>query len=196
VSSGCGRSTRRDSWEKSNRGAWLTIIKQGDRSREPEVRSKPASLGGSCAAVVSRELQRYAARGVFRAFSRTGDEFHFHWLWDLPFHLTFDRKAGVLAFKKLLPNIPAGSALEASLKEFLKGFGSSERPAHRRIDPERVSVRYANRRGTITLSFVISGDNHEYAVRKVLQLVNEVFLGFLHLHYPEYMAENFRLPLE
>lgn len=110
--------------------------------------------------------------------------------------MTFDRKAGALAFKKLLPNIPAGSDLETGLKEFLKSLGSYERPAHRRLDHARLAVRYANRRGTVTLAFVISGDDHEYAVKKALEVVNEIFLGFLNLHYPEYMAENFRLPLE
>jgi len=166
---------RRASWAKSNRGAWPTITKS---------------------AIVSRELERYAERGVFRAFSRTGDEFQFRWLWDLRFHLTFDRKRGSLTFKKLLPNIPAGSDLETGLKDFLESFGSPERPAHRRIDAARLSVGFANRRGTVTLTFRIVGDNHEYAVKKALGIVNEVFLGFLNLRYPEYMAENFRLPQE
>jgi hypothetical protein len=57
-------------------------------------------------------------------------------------------------------------------------------------------VRYANRRGTVTLSFTIRDNDHGYAVRKVLAVTNEVFLGYLNMHHPEYMAENFRLPLE
>jgi hypothetical protein len=160
--------------EKSNRGAWPTITN----------------------AAINRELERYARRGVFRSFSRAGDEFHFHWLRDLPFHLNFDREAGALIFPKLLPNVARGSDLELGLKTFVDSFGAQDRPAHRRIDPAKLKVRYANRRGAVTLKFAIAGNDPEYAVKKALQLVNEVFLGFLSLHHPEYMAENFRLPLE
>jgi hypothetical protein len=164
---------RRDSWAKSNRGAWPTIT----------------------SVAIGRELERYARRGVFRSFSRTGNEFRFHWLWGLPFHMTLDRRAAALVFPELLPNVPAGSGLERELKAFLRSFRAPDRPSHRRIDPKRLSVRCANRRGSVSLAFTIR-DDHEYAVSKALQLVNEVFLGFLNLHHPDYMAENFRLPLE
>ena len=78
----------------------------------------------------------------------------------------------------------------------MRGFSSPDRPPHRRVDPAKLGLRYTNRRGTATLAFIISENDHEYAVRKALQVVNEVFLGFLNLHHPEYMAENFQLPLE
>jgi hypothetical protein len=159
---------------KSNRGAWPTITN----------------------AAIQRALERYAGRGVFRSFSRTGDEFHFHWLRDLPFHLTFDRKSVALLFPNLLPNVPARSDLELGLKKFVRGFNAADRPAHRRIDPAKLAVRYANRRGAVTLRFAIADADSEYAVSKALQIVNEVFLEYLSLHHPEYMAENFQLPLE
>ncbi len=133
---------------------------------------------------------------MFRSFSRRGSEFRFEWLWGLPFCLTFDRKAAALEFRELLPNIAVRSDLERGVKSFVRGFSAKDRPAHRRVDPAMLTVRYANRRGRATLAFGIRADDPEYAVRKALEVVNEVFLGFLNLHYPEYMAENFRLPME
>jgi hypothetical protein len=110
--------------------------------------------------------------------------------------MTLDHTAGALEFRKLLPNVPAGSDLDRGLKAFVRGFTSAERPAHRRIDATKLKIRYANRRGTVTLAFAMVEKDPAYAVQKSLQVVNEVFVGFLSLHHPEYMAENFRLPLE
>src|SRR5690242_10277961 len=157
------------------------------------IRNKPGSSG---LGQIHRELERYARRGVFRSFSRAGDEFHFDWLWGLPFHLTFDRQAGALTFYKLLPEVTPGSDLARGLRAFVRGLHSPGRPPHRRIDPKRVGVRYSNRHGNVTLAFVIAGSDHQYAVRMALAAVNEILAGYLSLHHPEYMAENFRLPME
>jgi hypothetical protein len=115
---------------------------------------------------------------------------------DLPFHLTFDRKSAALIFPDLLPNVPARSDLELGLKKFVRAFSTADRPLHRRIDPAKLEVRCSNRRGAVTLRFMIAGGDSEYAVSKALQIVNEVFLGYLSLHHPEYMADSFELPLE
>lgn len=133
---------------------------------------------------------------MFRSFSCIGSEFRFAWLWGLPFQLAFDRKSATLEFRKLLPNVAAGSDLEVRLKAFVRGFHAPDRPAHRRLDPARLAVHYFNRRGTATLAFAVRDQDPGYAVQKALQVVNEIFLGFLNLHYPEYMAANFRLPQE
>lgn len=151
--------------------------------------------------MVRSELERYARRGVFRSFSDIGvskqsAEFRFNWLWNLPFHLSFDEKRGAIAFKKLLPNIEPGSDLATGVKAFLKEYSSPDRPAHRRIDPERVAVRYSNRRGTVALTFVVARGQYGYGVERAINLVNELFVGFLNLRYPEYMAANFHLPEE
>jgi len=151
--------------------------------------------------VVRTELERYAERGVFGSFSETvaksgSVEFRFNWLWKLPFHLTFDSKPQTLTFKKLLPDVEPGSDLDAGLKAFLKDCSSAERPEHRRIDRERVSVRFSNRRGAVSLTFRVTGFDYEYAVNRAINLVNELFVGFLNLRYPEYMIKAFRLPDE
>jgi len=153
-----------------------------------------ASLG-----LVAQQLETYAHRGVFRSFSQIGArgqlaEFRFHWLWNLPFHLTFDGKRGSLSFKKLLSNVPPGTGLDTELKDFVKSCCSPERPEHRRLDPKDVSVRYTNRRGTVTVTFVVAESDYEQGVKHALNLISEMFVGFLNVRYPEYLQENFGLP--
>lgn len=152
-------------------------------------------------ALLTRELEHYAERGIFRSFSHKPaaggrTEFHFHWLWNLAFHLTFDPEQRALQFKKLLPNVPAGSDLETELKEFLHDCSSPDRPEHRRADPKRLAVRSANRRGALTLTFVVEANDYSYAVKKAIHLVNELFVAFLSVRYPECMAQNFHLSNE
>ena len=75
-------------------------------------------------AVISRQLESYAERGVFRSFNRSRSaatraatqagaedraEFRFSWLWNLPFHMTYDRKKKAISFPQLFPNVSAGS---------------------------------------------------------------------------------------
>lgn len=149
--------------------------------------------------IVHNQLESYARRGVFRSFSQTQAEgkqaaFNFTWLWNLPFQLSFDPKRKTLSFKNLLPGVPAGSELNRRLKAFIRQLGSSHQPEHRRLDPTRVSIRYSNLRGNVTISFLVLEDEYEYGVKKALNLINEMFVGFLNVHFPEYAAEQFRRP--
>lgn len=150
-------------------------------------------------AVVHHQLQAYAQRGVFRSFSQTRAggvqaEFRFYWLWNLPFHLRFDGKHKTISFKNLLPGVPARSELNDRLKSFIKDFSASDQPPHRRLDPKRVSIRYSNQRGNITITFVVAKNEYEYGVKKALNLINEMFVGFLNVHFPEYTVQHFRRP--
>jgi hypothetical protein len=147
--------------------------------------------------LIHHKLETYARRGVFRSFSQTRAggrqaEFCFYWLWNLPFRLSFDSKRKTLAFKKLLPGIPKESELNARLKAFIKDRCSTDQPEHRRVDPKRVSIRYSNLRGNVSLTFLVAGNDYEYGVRKALNLVNEIFVGLLNVYFPEYVAEHFR----
>ncbi len=151
--------------------------------------------------MVRSELERYAERGVFGSFSETpasngSADFRFNWLWKLPFHLSFDSGREAITFKKLLPDVAPGSGLDADIKAFLKDCSSLERPEHRRIDRKQLTVRYSNRRGSVSLTFQITGGDYEYAVKRAIALVNELFVGFLNMRYPEYMVKAFRLPEE
>jgi hypothetical protein len=151
--------------------------------------------------VVRAELERYAQRGVFRSFSekpgpKGSTEFRFNWLWNLPFCLQFDPARRAIVFRKLLPNVAAGSDLNAALKAFLEECASADRPEHRRIDPKRLAIEYSNRRGSVTLTFIVARGQYEYGVRRAINLVNELFVGFLNLRYPRYMVSSFDLPEE
>jgi hypothetical protein len=150
-------------------------------------------------AIVADQLKAYARRGVFRSFSQTRADgrqadFRFYWLWNLPFHLSFDGKRKTLSFKNLLPAVPARSELNTQLKAFIKGRSSNDQPEHRRLDPKRVSIRYSNLRGNVSITFLVVKDDYEYGVKKALNLVNEVFVGFLNVHFPEYTVQHFRRP--
>lgn len=155
-------------------------------------------------ALVNSELESYARRGFFRSFSQTGGngkraEFRFSWLWNLPFHLTVDARRKTLSFNNMLPNVPADSELNASLKALVKLRSSISNkkkeegdPEHRQLDPRRVSIRYSNRRGQVSLIFAVAGNEYQYAIHKALNLVNEIFVGLLNAHFPEYLARHFR----
>lgn len=154
-------------------------------------------------ALVNSELESYARRGVFRSFSQTGGnanrgEFRFFWLWNLPFHLTVDARRKTLSFKNMLPNVPVDSELNTSLKRLVKLRSSISKqkeegdPEHRQLDSKRISIRYSNRRGHVSLIFTVTGNEYQYAVQKALNLVNEIFVGVLTVRFPEYMARHFR----
>jgi hypothetical protein len=165
-------------------------------------------------AVISRQLESYAERGVFRSYSRSHRdihaatpartqagaedraEFHFSWLWNLPFQLTFERRKKAISFPQLLPNINPGSELEAELKAFIRKLSSRDRPEHRRLDPRRITVRYSKRGNSGSLAFVVAGNHYEYAVKKALNAVHEIFVGFLNVQHGEYMRENLRVTEE
>ena len=150
-------------------------------------------------AIVSDQLESYARRGVFRSFSQTDAggaraEFRFYWLWNLPFQLHFDGKRKTISFKNLLPGVAAGSELNSRLKSFITDLSASDQPEHRRVDPKRVSIRYSNRRGNVTITFVVAKNEYEYGVKKALNLISEMFVGFLNVHFPEYTVQHFRRP--
>jgi hypothetical protein len=156
-------------------------------------------LPAEAVAIVSDQLTTYARRGVFRSFSQTQADgkqadFRFYWLWNLPFHLSFDGKRKTLSFKNLLPGVLAGSELNTKLKAFIKGRSANDQPEHRRLDAKRVSIRYSNLRGNVSLTFLVVGNEYEYGVKTALNLINEIFVGFLNVHFPKYAAEHFRRP--
>lgn len=68
-------------------------------------------------------------------------------------------------------------------------------PDHKRIDRRRARVDVRIPSGDLSLSVRIRGANHEYAVRRVLNLINDMFL-LLHASYPDYLTERFGLSTE
>ncbi len=152
--------------------------------------------------IVSAALQQYADRGVFRGFSvakATGGryEYTFTWLMQRPFTLVYDPARRVLSFRELFPDVGARSAIATALREVVAERSKRRVPAHKRLDGRRVQARCAVQRNRFSLTVAVRGAtaNDSYAVRQMLNLVNELFL-VLHEKYPEYLISHFGLSSE
>jgi hypothetical protein len=134
-------------------------------------------------------LNSYAQRGVFRSLDEheTAAEvrFKFHWLWNAPFQLTFEKRSGSLVFKSLLPKTDPD--LEASVQSFLEECRSTERLAHRRIN-----LPFTFRKGTLRMK--VADGNYDSGTRQAIQFVNELFTSHMNLHHADYLAEHYRVP--
>jgi hypothetical protein len=149
---------------------------------------------------VSRALQRYADRGVFRGLSahsgRGGRlEFRFTWLMHRPMTLLYDPRTAALTFKNMLPCVGSTTSLRKELYGLVDGRRTRVVPAHKRIDARRARLVRSTRNGDFSLTLVVRGRHHEYAVQKGLNLVNDLFV-LLHSTYPDYLEEQFGLRAE
>jgi hypothetical protein len=149
---------------------------------------------------VSAVFQQYADRGVFRGFRaspgpRGRVEYRLLWLLRRPMHAVFDSKRGVLTFAALFPGVQASSDMVTGFRALVAARTARGQPAHKRLDARRARVSCAIRHGDWSLFVRIRGANHEYAVRKALNLINELFLS-LHDAYPDYLIERFGLSTE
>jgi hypothetical protein len=67
-------------------------------------------------------------------------------------------------------------------------------PAHRRVDAAKAHLSTGNRRGNFSLTIIVNDGDFEYAVRKLIHTVHEIFLTFLvDGPYYEYMVEHLGL---
>jgi hypothetical protein len=141
-------------------------------------------------------LQEYADRGVFRGFSRGPvrdgkSEFTLVWHRARTFEVTVDTRGRVVRCPVVLPMVESGSEIYRNLKAFVKSRQAADLPEHRRIDPAKVRIACLNRKGNVSVALRFEGDP-EYAVRKFVDLVQEIFLVFLP-DYFEYQVEAFDL---
>ena len=151
-------------------------------------------------AEVRARLQEYAERGVFRGLAehpahRGRYRFMFRWLAPSPFTLSYDPASGALAFRNLLPNVPARSPLAGALRRFVRGRASADVPEHRRVDPQRADLRCFVRRDALSVEVIARAGQHGYGVNRAVNLVQEIFVH-LQTYFPEYMWENFDAPQE
>ena len=158
------------------------IRERGTGSREP----------------VTEVLQSYADRGVFRGFRATPAvrgriEYDFKWLTKKAVRAEFDPRTNTLRFPDLFPAIDKASA--AALAAVIEDRSKRGMPDHKRLDGRRARVAGALRNGAFTLTAVVRGRNHGYAVKRVLGLINEMFVT-LQEHHPEYLIEHFGLSAE
>lgn len=161
-------------------------------------RSSAASRG---LAAVGAVMQGHADRGVFRRYEsralRGGRvEHRFLWLAERPFAMIHDPARGTLTFAGLLPGIEPRSDLDRRLREFVKARADRALPEHRRIDPRRAKASCVNRAGSLSVVVKFGAPNADYAARKAIALVNEIFFSLLGRERRDYMAAHFNLPEE
>ena len=149
--------------------------------------------------IVAAVLAGYAERRVFHGFSRgptSGGKASFQIAWHRGrvFELVFDARAGTLRLPDLLTDIPAESSMYEDLKAFIRSRQSDELPDHRRLDARKTQIRTYNRSGNILLVMKVKDGDSEYAVRKLVHLINEIYLTFLaDGKYFDYLVETFNL---
>jgi hypothetical protein len=147
---------------------------------------------------VSQALQAYADRGVFRGFratpaARRRIDYQFHWLTKKPMTAVFDPASRRLTFPALLPQIDRQAA--ARMKSVIDARTAKNQPGHRRIDARRGKISSAVRKGDFSLVMEIRGQNHDYAVSKALNVINELFVT-LQEHHPDYLIDRFGFSTE
>lgn len=152
------------------------------------------------AAVVRDVLQGYADRGVFRGLVvREGGRgrlvAEFVWLLRRPMTMTFDPVRAVLQFPRLMPGVGRDPAIVADLETLIAERTGRGVPAHKRVDARRARLSSRVARGDLSMGIAVRGDNHEYALRRLLNLINELFL-LLHETYPDYLVAEFGLSTE
>ena len=150
--------------------------------------------------IVRTRLKEYADKGVFDSFSegktRGGrTEFRLGWFHFKHYALTFDQRAGTLRLRDFLPHLDAKSQVYAALKEFVGNRSDGKLVAHRRIDPGRAEVKLSLRSRSGTLTMTVKKNQYTYGVRKIINLVHEIFV-MLNADHIEYLYENFDLPEE
>jgi hypothetical protein len=116
------------------------------------------------------------------------------WHHDRPFEMLLDVGEKTLRFPEVLPGVPARSPMYRELQAFLKLRQSGELPEHRRVNPAKARMLAANKRGTVSITLTVKDGDFDYATRKIIHIVHEVFLIFLvDGPYFEYMVEHLGL---
>lgn len=132
--------------------------------------------------IVTGVLESYAEKALFRGFSsdkKHPGSYRMVWHYDRPFHLLLDSRHKTLRFLDLLPGIPARSPMYRELQAFVKEKQSPAVPEHRRVNPAKARIALTNLRGVVSLALSVKDADFEYATRKIIQIVHEIFLIFL-----------------
>ncbi len=159
----------------------------------------PAQSQDATVALVTRILEGYAEKAVFRGFSAhpgaTGQaSYRMVWHHDRPFEMLLDVGQKTLQFPEVLPGVPARSPMYRELKAFLKARQSGEMPEHRSVNPAKARLAAGNQRGTVSITVTAKDGDFDYAARKIIHIVHEIFLIFLvDGPYFEYMVEHLGL---
>jgi hypothetical protein len=80
------------------------------------------------------------------------------------------------------------------LRAFLKARQTDAMPEHRRVSPAKARVTLSNARGAVSLKLTVKDGDFDYATRKMIHIVHEIFMIFLvDGPYYEYMVEQLGL---
>lgn len=148
---------------------------------------------------VGELLEEYAARGVFQGFSRHDvgrqrGQYRVQWHRRQLFEFIYDGAKNSLRIACVLPQVPAKSSMYREFKGWLKTRQDESLPDHRRCDRKKVALKTYNRSGNIALTLQMLDGDMEYGVRKLVGLVNEIYLDFLSSGlYFDWLIETFDL---
>ncbi len=148
------------------------------------------------AQLVGDILQEYAERGIFRGFSRAPAKGSYRVLWlrDQLFEWRWNDAKKSLRITCVLPQVAPQSAMYRELRSWLKSRQDAALPDHRRCDAQRVALRPYNRGGSVALTLRSLDGDVEYLVRKMVSLVNELYVDFLSSGlYLDWQIETFNL---
>lgn len=144
-------------------------------------------------------LEEYAGRGVFSGFSRQkegrgGGEFYSRWHRGQLFHWVWSESKQTLRISCVLPAVPVGSSMYREFKVWLAHRQDNELPDHRRCDQRKITLKTYNRGGDVALTLHVLDGDLQYAVKKLVSVVNEIYLDFLSSGlYFDWLVETFEL---
>ena len=144
-------------------------------------------------------LEEYAGRGVFSGFSRHegrggSAEFRLRWHRDQLFQWVWSEARQTLRISCVLPAVPAKSGMYRELKTWLRARQDDALPDHRRCDRNKLTLKTYNRGGDVALTLHVLDGDVDYAVPKLVALVNEIYLDFLSSGlYFDWLLETFDL---
>lgn len=149
--------------------------------------------------MVRETLLEYARRGVFRGFEHRdtdrGEDFWFHWIGPRAFHVTYDREEGTIAARELLPGAGSEPSVREDLDRLLRERMEGTLP-HRSLDPDKAEVALVDPgEGDLDLVLRVRDEDLEYGARKLLNLVNEIWVR-LNDRHQRYLWEHFDAPME
>jgi hypothetical protein len=116
--------------------------------------------------------------------------YRMQWHKDRFYDLLFDTGKGSLRFPVVLPKV--SREMYEAFKKFVASRQNDEMLEHRRIDPQKVRISCSLKNGNVSLLFTAKDKDFEYATKKLINLMHEVFMVFLRdgLYY-EYLIETF-----
>ena len=126
------------------------------------------------AEVMARVLRAYAERGMVRELEEAGETASFALPGAGQAKLVCDPAKRTLSLRGLLPAMPPASAVAEELGALLAACADSATPEHRRIAPEQARVAMRRAGGGVSLVMTLQGADWEWAVRRMMNLANEV----------------------